>query len=216
MRTSGQKIPEWRQRIFWSPFQWRNFESGSLYLVHIYAKDLKDLDAGCTYMLLDSCSPLDVDFTIKNNKNNGTLTRRLATTYFLEYPTFNMWHHCGCCLCRLFFFKHSMLTQDSNVQMGEWSKHIETSRNGTTYSVIWIGVLEYVHLCPHQCWCMSYHCVLCRSTFLLVEFWFRLRLPIILALIGLFCFFQGDTWGKFPDVPPAPVAGETESSSPRW
>lgn len=54
---------------------------------------------------------------------------------------------------------------------------------------------------PHFCWSNSDS---------------GLRLPIILALIALFCFFQGDTWGKFPDVPPAPVAGETESSSPRW
>lgn len=181
MRTSGQKIPEWRQRIFLSPFQWRNFESGSLYLVHIYAKDLKDLDAGCTYMLLDSCSPLDVDFTIKNNKNNGTLTRRLATTYFLEYPTFNMWHHCRLLPVSSVFFKH-MLTQDSNVQMGKWSKHLETVRPTRSFELVFWSMSICVHInvgvCPIIVYCVDPHFCWSNSDS-------GLRLPIILALIGL-------------------------------
>lgn len=157
---------------------------------------------------------------------NGTLmrtrwltmfvTRRLATTYFLGYPTFNMWHHCGCCLCRLFFFKHNILTQDSNVQMGKWSKHLETVRLTRSFELVFWSMSICVHInvgvCPISpiiVYCVNPHFCWSNSDS-------GLRLPIIRALIALFCFFQGDTWGKFSDVPPAPVAGETESSSPRW
>ena len=185
MRTSGQKIPEWRQRIFWSPFQWRNFESGSLYLVHIYAKDLKDLDAGCTYMLLDSCSPLDVDFTIKNNKNNGTLmrtrwltmfvTRRLATTYFLEYPTFNMWHHCGCCLCRLFFFSNIIC----------WRK-IPTSRWGSDRNIS-----KRYDLLGHLNWCFGV-CPFVSTSMLVYG-------PIIVYCVNPhFCWSNSDSGLRLP------------------
>lgn len=91
----------------------------------------------------------------------------------------------ACVVC--FFFKHNMLTQDSNVQMGKWSKHLETVRLTRSFELVFWSMSICVHI---NVGVWSYHCVLCQSTFLLVEFWFRTKTPYYSCVDRPFLFFS--------------------------